>query len=74
MFDTMLGADDYIPIKAIGDNKGMYIDSDGLILNFYFNVPAGPDNWKAGNYRYVGQGHILGTKSGQFQSVTSNWG
>lgn len=48
--DTKLGNNDTVPIQAIGDNKGMFIESEGYRLHYRTGVEDGPDNWNGARY------------------------
>ncbi|HCM89926.1 MULTISPECIES: isopeptide-forming domain-containing fimbrial protein [Vagococcus] len=49
-YDTMLNNNDDVPIKYLGNNKGLYIESGNYTLQYRFNVPDGPENWLGGHY------------------------
>lgn len=53
MMDTALQGNDDIPVKAIGENKGMYIDNGKYRMNYTLTGYDGaPTNWFAGRYTH----------------------
>lgn len=69
--DTKLAGKDTVPIKFLGDKKGLYIISEdkSAFLAFYFNIPNAPDNWSGGAYMTSGtnfSSEILGAKRSNF--------
>ncbi|RDX01005.1 DUF11 domain-containing protein [Listeria kieliensis] len=48
--DTQLNNNDRVPIHAIGENRGMYIESDGYRLYYRTNMKDGPENWNGDQF------------------------
>ncbi len=48
--DTKLASNDSVPIRAIGKNRGMFIDSGKYRLYYSTDVKDGPENWNGNSY------------------------
>ena len=48
--DTQLNGDDRVPIKSLGDSKGVYISNAPYRLDYRMDVPNGPDQFAGRNY------------------------
>lgn len=48
--DTQLNGDDRVPIKSLGDGKGVYILNAPYRLDYRMDVPNGPDQFAGRNY------------------------
>lgn len=52
--DTELAGNDHVPVKHLGDNRGLYIETGQYRLDYFLKVENGPDNyrnWYTGGYR-----------------------
>lgn len=75
--DTQLDKDDNVPVKSLGDDKGVYILKAPYRLEYRMDVPQGPDQFAGRKYTerdFPAGGHVRVTEPADTSLYTGDTG